>query len=325
MRNFEDDPRDKVLAKVQLRGGFSDRNGISIVPTKIQYDDFDERTRTLLYNKFSQLLEVVNWAIEPYFEWNHHSWEELYVCVLETVYCLNITVIEDPSRAFDMYVESTIKNDSYDAILTVIEYIFSWTSKHFKHRRKMIDYDHYTEIENGIQYDQIEINEFDEINDFFEQECVGYRFVGERIVRITDSVEIEGIEKAAKCLFEGCRTHINNALNFLADRNVKDYKNSIKESISAVESICKVITKNEHATLGDALKVLEKKRGLQGPLKAAFEKLYAYTNDKGGVRHADGLFASDATFEEAKFMLVSCSAFVNYLIAEYGKFDGESK
>ena len=65
--------------------------------------------------------------------------------------------------------------------------------------------------------------------------------------------------------------------------------------------------------------LLEKKRGLKGPLKVAFEKLYSYTNDKGGVRHADGLFVSEVSFEEAKFMLVSCSAFVNYLISEYGK------
>lgn len=43
-----------------------------------------------------------------------------------------------------------------------------------------------------------------------------------------------------------------------------------------------------------------------------------YTSDEGGIRHAEGLFESNVTFEEAKYMLVSCCAFVNYLIAEYG-------
>jgi hypothetical protein len=80
------------------------------------------------------------------------------------------------------------------------------------------------------------------------------------------------------------------------------------------------LTADEKATLGDALKQLEK-RGLSihPCLKTAFSKLYGYTTDQGGIRHAEGMFESNVTFEEAKFMLVSCSAFINYLIAEYGK------
>ena len=48
-------------------------------------------------------------------------------------------------------------------------------------------------------------------------------------------------------------------------------------------------------------------------LKGAFSKLYGYTSDASGVRHAGELGGKDSTFEEAKFMLVSCCAFVNYL------------
>ncbi len=47
-------------------------------------------------------------------------------------------------------------------------------------------------------------------------------------------------------------------------------------------------------------------------LEAAFTKLYDYTSDAKGIRHA--LLDEDrVTFEEAKFMLVACSAFVNYV------------
>ena len=109
-------------------------------------------------------------------------------------------------------------------------------------------------------------------------------------------------------------------MDFLADRENKDYKNSIKESISAVESICQVIVNNEKATLGEALKQLESKGlSIHPSLKQAFLKLYGYTSNQGGIRHAEGMFESDVTFEEAKFMLVSCSAFINYLISEMGK------
>ena len=41
-------------------------------------------------------------------------------------------------------------------------------------------------------------------------------------------------------------------------------------------------------------------------------QLYGYTSDADGIRHAL-LDESDLDFEDAKFMLVSCSAFTNYL------------
>ena len=43
--------------------------------------------------------------------------------------------------------------------------------------------------------------------------------------------------------------------------------------------------------------------------------LYGFTNDANGIRHAGDIGGPSSTFEEAKYMLVSCSAFVNYLIA----------
>ena len=163
------------------------------------------------------------------------------------------------------------------------------------------------------------------LNYIFEMEYVGYRFVDGRIAPITDENEIASIEDACKSKFAGPRVHIKKAVGFIADRERKDYKNCIKESISAVESICSIIVNQKKGTLGDALKDL-KKNGLKihGSLEAAFSKLYGYTNDEKGIRHAEGMFENDVTFEEAKFMLVSCSAFVNYLIANYGKVGGDT-
>jgi hypothetical protein len=47
-------------------------------------------------------------------------------------------------------------------------------------------------------------------------------------------------------------------------------------------------------------------------MEQGFKNLFRYTSDEDGVRHA----AKDeptVSFDEAKFMLVTCSAFVNYL------------
>ena len=144
--------------------------------------------------------------------------------------------------------------------------------------------------------------------------------VKDRVTAITDPIEIKEIEDCLDIQFQGAKSHIQKALGFLADREHKDYKNCIKESISAVESICEIIVEDTNATLGKALKALkDKKIGIHPALEKAFSSLYGYTSDEGGIRHAEGLFESDVSFEEAKYMLVSCCAFVNYLIAEYGK------
>ncbi len=161
---------------------------------------------------------------------------------------------------------------------------------------------------------------FSDINAIFERECIAYRFVNGIIIQNTNNIEIAAIEEASTTEFDGCNEHIKKATAYLYDRENPDYKNSIKESISAVEAICCVITKTENATLGETLRELEKKQQLNGQLKAAFEKLYAYTNNQGGIRHANPIVASEVSFAEAKFMLISCCAFVNYLIEIYSNF-----
>ena len=47
-------------------------------------------------------------------------------------------------------------------------------------------------------------------------------------------------------------------------------------------------------------------------LEGGFLKLYGYTNDSDGIRHAM-LEESQLTQADAVYFLVSCSAFVNYL------------
>lgn len=153
------------------------------------------------------------------------------------------------------------------------------------------------------------------INRQFQRLDYAYRVVNDCIVDLTNEEQITSIEKAIDTS-STIKTHISSALHHLAHKPTPDYRNSIKESISAVEVICREIT--GELTLGKALNRLEKK-GVIIPnmLKVSFEKLYDYTNDKAtGIRHALMDDTSNATYDEALFMLVSCSAFVNYLHAK---------
>jgi hypothetical protein len=62
--------------------------------------------------------------------------------------------------------------------------------------------------------------------------------------------------------------------------------------------------------------VLEQRGHLHGGLKAAFGKLYGYSSDEEGVRHAL-VFGEEAKVDEtdALFMLGACASFVSYLLS----------
>ena len=293
----------KSAKKVQLRGGFGDRNKLQEINTTMQLNTLDDRIRVVIANILKEWIYSHNF--EPHvFRFLKDLIQEVYCEYISSTLEYNIKYV--PDKIFTEYISNTILVGEYGDVLTLFEYVVRYFVDRNIEQLGRHGYFVYYDYEKAA-------------NEIFEREYVGYRFICGIITPITDTIECEEIKQACGSKFQGSSTHIKNALGFLSDREHKDYKNCIKESISAVESACKIIIEKENATLGDALKVLESKHGLKGQLKSAFEKLYNYTNDKGGIRHADGLFESEVSFEEARFMLVSCSAFVNYLIAEYGK------
>lgn len=159
------------------------------------------------------------------------------------------------------------------------------------------------------------------INQEFKRLNYAYRFVDKEIVEISSKEEIVAIENAIKASENNVKLHLQSALSLLAKKPNGDYRNSIKESISAVEAVCR--EKTGKGTLGDALDELAK-AGIEIPkvLKLGFDKIYGYTNNKEtGIRHA--LMVDDGTYvpssEEAIFMMVSCSAFINYLYSKMSK------
>jgi hypothetical protein len=150
-------------------------------------------------------------------------------------------------------------------------------------------------------------------NVLLERELAGYRFIDGKVVDITDQQEVDMLEQAlADTRISGAAAHLKRALELLADRKAPDYRNSIKESISAVESVARTIANSPKATLAEALKVLEKTNKIHSALKEGFLKLYGYTSDEQGIRHAM-LDEPNVTQADARFMLLSCTSFVNYL------------
>ena len=167
------------------------------------------------------------------------------------------------------------------------------------------------------QSEEMRKNFVQSVNHFLEIENSAYRFVGDSIAEITSDVEIaavqSGIESSESNGFAAARTHLSQALAHLSHRTRPDYRNSAKESISAVESAVQVILGRSDGTLGQLLSQLEREDRLHKALKQSFSSLYGYTSNADGIRHAL-TDAEKVTHKDAKLMLVTCSAFIGYLI-----------
>lgn len=121
---------------------------------------------------------------------------------------------------------------------------------------------------------------------------------------------IETIEQKGPA---GAKTHLHDAVEAI---NEKRYADAVRESIHAVESVARTIDPNASKALGPALTSLEKAGVLNHrALQEAFSKLYGYTSDENGIRHAllDGGTA-DVNLDDAVFMFGACASFAAYLV-----------
>ena len=122
---------------------------------------------------------------------------------------------------------------------------------------------------------------------------------------------IDSLEQLRSAGLSASRQHLQMAA---ANINQQDWAGAIRESIHAVESVARQIAPKAK-TLGEALKVLEENRLLEHPaLREGFSKIYGYTNDEQGIRHA--LLdeeKSNVGQEEAVFMFGACASFASYL------------
>lgn len=137
---------------------------------------------------------------------------------------------------------------------------------------------------------------------------------GESIINAFNDVDSLGMS--------GAKTHLRSAGEAI---NHHQWPDSIRHSISAVESVARQLDPNTSKDLGRALKTLRENHEIHPALAKAFLELYGYTSDEGGIRHA---LLEDATAkpssEEAIFMLGACASFVSYLCSKHSHSTGVS-
>jgi len=151
------------------------------------------------------------------------------------------------------------------------------------------------------------------LKQIFLDERVAYTIINHLIVPLISDVEVEEVNSAIQGKYDQVTMHIKKAIELYRKRPMADYENSIKESISAIEALAKIVLKRQRGTLGNLVEHLN----IHSALKEGVKKLYGWTSDESGVRHAAKNIRSNIDETEARFMLIQSSALVNYIIAKH--------
>ena len=155
----------------------------------------------------------------------------------------------------------------------------------------------------------------DVLNELFKKHHLAYTIYNGKIEPISNEFEgktyVAALDETKDTGQLGAHSHLLKAGEQI---NHQKWADSVRESISAVEAICRQIV-GENATLGSALKEIEKNYPLHPAFKKALSELYGFTSDENGIRHSL-LDKSNAAVDEADalFMLGACASFVSYLL-----------
>ncbi|SMG61295.1 hypothetical protein SAMN06265784_12078 [Paraburkholderia susongensis] len=153
------------------------------------------------------------------------------------------------------------------------------------------------------------------VNQLFAKHNIGWRLnaKGELETALPKDLAARIADAEARLIdeFQPARIHYNKARAYILG-TAKDPENSIKESISAVESVCRVLYPKA-STLGKALAHMKNEGVFPSKLLTVLERFYEYSNDEPGIRHG-GRYTPSVQVLDAEFALHICTAFIRYVI-----------
>lgn len=159
-----------------------------------------------------------------------------------------------------------------------------------------------------------------QVNNLFQEDGIGwslndtsqlYRQVPKSLAK---RIEATGSSLGAR--FDTARVHFQKAQAYIHQHPI-DEAHSIKEIVSAIESVSKVLFPKA-STLGDAIKTMRKDTRFAPQLIDALEKLYAYSNATPLIRHGHTTIGRPK-LSEAELALFLGTAFIRYLIDVSGE------
>ncbi|OLO05092.1 hypothetical protein BTW07_05620 [Salinicola socius] len=228
-----------------------------------------------------------------------------------------------PTHYIDLFHDSeakklfrTFSESPWYEVYDILEFVVNWVESNIGNGRRSLTIGEFKS--KNIEKYAVALKDI--FNNKLERENSGFRFVGTVLVQVTSDTEIKAIEQgvAQTDRFSPVGQHLASALHYLTSKTDRDYRNSVKESVLSLESLCKIVTGDKAGTLGQLLKELEKQKTIPPTMSAAYSKIYGFSSQPNGIRH--GMLDEDEIgYDEALYMLVVCSAFVNYVTKVVGQ------
>ncbi|WHZ31469.1 hypothetical protein QNK01_08270 [Desemzia incerta] len=251
-------------------------------------DSLKNRFSNILYEVFEETVKISTYGTESF------SWD-LYRFLIEEFFKENITFSLSSRHHYTTYHEDVIQK------LEELEW-----------------YMYYDLIEILAKVNLIDKNLKEKITRILEEEQSGYRLMeNNEFVPITDEHSILTIDSASESPFEYAKTHLQNAISNLSEKENPDYNSVIREAINAVES-CFIqvagLQPNKKNTLGVAIKKIIDNHNNEIDLTfiKPFETMYGLASNNG-IRHAGNEKTILSDLSDAILVLTTCSAIINYL------------
>lgn len=272
---------------------YLERIGVRQPRSLVQSRSFDEATRNALSNviySFEDRLDELSF---------HHRVDyqaDLGIALWKNHYVLPLRNAVSPGLQAWTKVHQDILNGDWESAIATIEFLAGKKGEAVTH------------LSSDVQAFRASLN------DVFQKYLVNCRFIGDDLVPVDDADQIEALNKALDDTgaYSGIRSALKSAAALLSDRQNPDYLKSISASIGAVEAVVRFVTGEN--TLGSGLAKLRKKGvEIHPALEKGWSSIYGYSSDQSGIRH-HSVEATDADQDLALYFLVSCSAFVSYLL-----------
>ncbi len=210
---------------------FSERQGLKPIRQVLQTDSMDEALRSRLWNVLANSLP----SSKEGYKFSHpesrlllqfcqRAWHEHFKRPIDTI-------PEWPNEAIKQLRTHFFKCEWYE-VYDLMEFV------------------------EGIRSSFYSGSKAKEFNEVLAAELSAYRFVEGKLVPISSEQDNRAIEQAiaqTSDRYSPTSEHLKQAVALLARKPIPDYRNSIKESISAVEAICAVITGDSSSLLNNLI------------------------------------------------------------------------
>jgi len=270
---------------------FSRRYNLRGAPEELIYDDIPNTARTgflYIFDKYKQYI-IARLIVKEYCE------------AKRMLPGLLNQFVEEPRNLKINDIEQWLKTENWWEFLDLCELISLSLNKYPRKR-----------------------GEFSKkLNSLFREEKIGYEIQEGKIERKGNEYTSQYIAEARKLLkgleFKSADELFEKAIKALNERPKPDVENCIKDAVAAIESVGKIISKDEKAELDNIIKDATRKGIIPTPLDQTIIKLHAYRGKEPAVAHG-GTKPSKVTVDEAEFVLAMAAAIIIYIVKKRSSF-----